>query len=79
MREGLRAVSDELKVTLTLRRPLAERLRAMCHRRGLTASILVESWINEHDDNGRPVEKPAAPRRDAVDEFMDTIRKMGRR
>ena len=48
-------MADEVKVTLTLRKHVADRLRMMCHNRGLTASLLVDGWIFEHDDSGRPV------------------------
>ena len=38
-------MADEMVVRLTLPRHVAERLRAMCHARGMTASRLVEEWI----------------------------------
>lgn len=46
---------SDVKVTLTLRGPIAEKLRAMCHKRGVTASVLIDKWILSHDANGDPV------------------------
>lgn len=46
------------KVTIKLRPHVAERLRKMCHARGLTASDLIDKWIFEHDDAGQPLARP---------------------
>lgn len=58
-----------VKVTLTLPRPGAERLRGMCHAMGMTASLVVERWVSEHNDQG-------VPRRHVADLFGDVIRKV---
>ena len=46
---------ETMTVRLTLRRPIAERLRAMCKARGETASELVDRWILSHDERGEPL------------------------
>lgn len=45
-------------VTLTLRRSTAERLRAICHARGETASLVVDRWVLSVDLRG-DMPKPA--------------------
>lgn len=44
--------ADTLTVRITLRRSVAERLRGMCHAKGLTASDMIDAWVFEHDDAG---------------------------
>ncbi len=62
------------KVTLDLRSPIAEKLRAMCHARGETASMLIDRWILQANERGEIVPpKPAAPPT-ADDFFRDIFR-----
>lgn len=45
------------KVTLTLRSHVAERLRRMCHTKGVTASSLIDRWVLQNfDEKGDPVD-----------------------
>jgi hypothetical protein len=62
---------DEIKVTITLRKHVGERLRKMCHNRGLTASLLIDAWVFEHDDNGRPKDLPKS--KNPVDQLIGEI------
>ena len=61
----------EVKVTLTLRGHVADRLRAMCHKRGITASHLVDKWIFAHDDSGEPKKTTSGdPYEDALSQLL---------
>jgi hypothetical protein len=63
-------MADEtMAVKLTLRKHVAERLRKMCHTRGLTASELVDEWILRADEKGR--HRSAEERR--TDDFMGMV------
>lgn len=67
------AEDAKVTVTLTLRKPVAEKLRAMCHRRGETASLVVDRWIllaNEAGEIGAP-QKPAPG---SAEEFSEMVR-----
>jgi hypothetical protein len=71
-------VTDEpiITVRLTLRKSVAEKLRRICHNRGLTASIIIDSWIFGHDENGSPVQASPAPtivRRTIVEQMFDQV------
>lgn len=57
-----------MKVTLTLDKPTAEKLRALCHARGKTASEIVTEWVEKHANSSR-----------LTDSVMDILRKAGLR
>lgn len=62
--------NDTMKVTLTLRKSTAERLRRTCHARGEMASDLIDRWIVAgHDEKGEPITRktPRNPLRDLID------------
>lgn len=69
-------MSDEIKVTLTLRKHVAERLKRMCYARNITASHLVDSWVFESDDNGR--RKPIQEREPTLSDIFDNAKRMAR-
>jgi hypothetical protein len=60
---------ETIVVRITLRKHVAERLRKMCHARGMTASHLVDRWVFLSDDNGEP--KPVVQRRDPLSDFLN--------
>jgi hypothetical protein len=62
-------VSD-VRVTITLRKHVAEKLRGMCHARGETASALIDRWICERKDDGS---LPAAPKKNIFDDMFGGI------
>jgi len=62
---------DTIKVTLTLRKSVAERLRGMCHASGMTASLLVDKWTFEHEDDGK--QRPEVKPRSISDKFLDAL------
>lgn len=59
-------VSDEVKVTLTLRKHVAERLKRICYARNMTASHLVDSWVLTANENG-------AHKAPATGSFLDEL------
>lgn len=65
---------EELKVTITLRKPIAERLRRMCHAKGITASLLIDKWVFEHDDAGELLK----PKQTAEERTSELLRKLVR-
>lgn len=62
-------MADEMIVKLTLRKHVAERLRKMCHARGMTASELVDEWTLRADEKGH--HRSAEERR--TDDFMGMV------
>jgi hypothetical protein len=65
------------RLTLTLRKSTAERLRAMCHARGETASELLDRWILSHGEKGECRAAPASPTTAVVDKLTDLFRGRG--
>lgn len=53
--------NETVTVTLVLRKAIAEKLRAICHRRGERASMVVDRWIIMADEDGtiRATARPA--------------------
>jgi len=51
---------NRTKVHLDLRSAVAEKLRAMCHARGETASELIDRWILQANERGEIVPKKSA-------------------
>lgn len=45
-------MADEMVLKLTLSKYVAERLRAMCHTRGATASAIVTEWVFKANERG---------------------------
>lgn len=63
---------SEVKVSLTLTKDIADRLRAMCHARGETASTIVARWILNHDERGE-MQSPEQRRQAS---FMEQVQKI---
>ena len=71
-------MSDEtITVTLTLRKGVAEKPRAICHRRGEKASLVVDRWICDANDAGEI--KPAVQTKTQAERITDLFEKLGGR
>ncbi len=65
-------MSNEMKVTLTLRTQVAERLRAMCHLKGETASEIIDRWILTHDNETKC--RVSVEKRNPMEGLFDRLR-----
>lgn len=70
---------DTINVRLPLPRGVAERLRKMCHAKGVPASELITRWIGRHDDAGNEIDVTSSRLDTFMDSFLGEARRKGGR
>lgn len=58
---------SEIRLHLTLTKERGEKLRAICHARGLAASDLVSAWIDSMGADGKPLVDGITKLKDIMD------------